>query len=114
MKAAIKDACSIYRRRVQSSLSPEESVSLIEGIRHKIINIDHFTQGAHALVWTYFIAAAKVLSLNIESSLLVGYKTCTAELNFAVSLLHWTVSIDFGQCKEIKGGRSLLYMNVQF
>ncbi|KAF4345619.1 transcription factor [Fusarium beomiforme] len=59
IRSAIFDACSIYRRRAESSLSDHESIHLLEQLRQKVMNIDCSTKGAHALVWTYFIAAAE-------------------------------------------------------
>jgi hypothetical protein len=59
MRSAIHDACGIYRRRAVSSLSQDESIHLIEQMRQKVIGLDCSTKGAHALVWTYFIAAAE-------------------------------------------------------
>ncbi|RFU34433.1 hypothetical protein B7463_g1954, partial [Scytalidium lignicola] len=59
IKAAICDACEIYRRRAESCLSSEESVDLVECLRQRVLPIDHETTGAHALVWTYFVGAAE-------------------------------------------------------
>ncbi|WKT39982.1 Fungal transcription factor [Fusarium oxysporum f. sp. vasinfectum] len=59
IRSAIFDACSIYRRRAESSLSDDESIHLVEQLRLKVLNLDSSTKGAHALVWTYFIAAAE-------------------------------------------------------
>ncbi|UPL01428.1 hypothetical protein LCI18_012362 [Fusarium solani-melongenae] len=59
MRSAIHDACGIYRRRAESSLSQDESIHLIEQMRQKVLGLDCSTKGAHALVWTYFIAAAE-------------------------------------------------------
>ncbi|KAF4455583.1 hypothetical protein F53441_2107 [Fusarium austroafricanum] len=59
IRSAIFDACSIYRRRAESSLSDDESIHLVEQLRQKVLNLDCSTKGVHALVWTYFIAAAE-------------------------------------------------------
>ncbi|KAF4967715.1 hypothetical protein FSARC_4776 [Fusarium sarcochroum] len=59
IRSAIFDACGIYRRRAESSLSDEESIHLVEQLRQKVLNLDRGTKGAHALVWTYFVAAAE-------------------------------------------------------
>ncbi|CAG1988200.1 unnamed protein product [Fusarium graminearum] len=59
IRSAIFDACSIYRRRAESSLSDEESIHLVEQLRQKVLNLDASTKGVHALVWTYFVAAAE-------------------------------------------------------
>lgn len=59
IRSAIWDACGIYRRRVESSLSQDESIHLVEQLKQKVLWIDSDTKGAHALVWTYFIAAAE-------------------------------------------------------
>ncbi|CAG7561198.1 unnamed protein product [Fusarium equiseti] len=59
IRSAIFDACSIYRRRAESSLTDSESIHLLEQLRQKVLNIEASTKGAHALVWTYFIAAAE-------------------------------------------------------
>ncbi|KAG5657453.1 hypothetical protein KAF25_006017 [Fusarium avenaceum] len=59
IRSAIFDACSIYRRRAESSLSDDESIHLVEQLRQKVLTLDCGTKGAHALVWTYFVAAAE-------------------------------------------------------
>ncbi|RGP67934.1 transcription factor [Fusarium sporotrichioides] len=59
IRSAIFDACSIYRRRAESSLSDQESIHLVEQLRQKVLNLDASTKGVHALVWTYFVAAAE-------------------------------------------------------
>ncbi|TPX09110.1 uncharacterized protein E0L32_001627 [Thyridium curvatum] len=63
MRSAICDACEIYRNCADpSSFSPAVSVDVIERLRHKVIGLDSFSKGAHALVWTYYIAAAESVS----------------------------------------------------
>ncbi|KAM0417354.1 hypothetical protein ACHAPT_012670 [Fusarium lateritium] len=59
MRSAIHDACGIYRRRAENSLHQDESIHLVEQMRQKVLGLDCSTKGAHALVWTYFIAAAE-------------------------------------------------------
>ncbi|KAL4730905.1 hypothetical protein ACLX1H_002947 [Fusarium chlamydosporum] len=59
IRSAIFDACSIYRRRAESSLTDDESIHLVEQLRQKVLNLDSKTKGVHALVWTYFVAAAE-------------------------------------------------------
>jgi hypothetical protein len=59
IRSAIFDACSIYRRRAESCLSDQESIHLVEQLRQKVLNLDASTKGVHALVWTYFVAAAE-------------------------------------------------------
>lgn len=59
IRSAIFDACSIYRRRAESALTDSESIHLLEQLRQKVLNIEASTKGSHALVWTYFIAAAE-------------------------------------------------------
>jgi hypothetical protein len=81
MRSAIFDACSIYRRRAESSLSDDESIHLVEQLRQKVLNLDATTKGAHALVWTYFVAAAEsILPEHREffSSRLAGLYSVTS------------------------------------
>ncbi|RBA11794.1 hypothetical protein FPRO05_14231 [Fusarium proliferatum] len=59
IRFAIFNACKIYSRRAESSLSDDESIHLIEQLRQKVAHIGPTTKGAHALVWTYFIAASE-------------------------------------------------------
>ncbi|KAF4980323.1 hypothetical protein FZEAL_3640 [Fusarium zealandicum] len=59
MRSAIKDACGIYRRRAEASLDQDESIHMVEQLRHKVLGLDASTKGSHALVWTYFVAAAE-------------------------------------------------------
>jgi hypothetical protein len=59
IRSAIYAACGIYRRRAESSLSDDESIHLVEQLRQNVLDLDCETKGAHALVWTYFIAAAE-------------------------------------------------------
>ncbi|CAM1500404.1 Fc.00g095660.m01.CDS01 [Cosmosporella sp. VM-42] len=59
MRGAIRDACGIYRRRAESSLDQDESIHIIDKLQQKVEKLDSNTKGAHALVWTYFIAAAE-------------------------------------------------------
>ena len=59
MRGAIRDACGIYRRRAESSLDQEESIHIIEQLQNKVRRLRSDSKGAHALVWTYFIAAAE-------------------------------------------------------
>ncbi len=59
MKGAIRDACEIYRRRAECTLGEQESVSLLRSLRQKVMYLSHEVEGSHALVWTYFVAAAE-------------------------------------------------------
>ncbi|KAH9203564.1 fungal-specific transcription factor domain-containing protein, partial [Leptodontidium sp. 2 PMI_412] len=59
MKNAIRIACEIYRRRAESELPHNESIGLLEQLRQHVLTIEPNTDGAHALVWTYFVAAAE-------------------------------------------------------
>lgn len=59
IQGAITDACAIYRRRVESNLGREESIQIIHQLQQKVLNLDTCAMGGHALVWTYFVAAAE-------------------------------------------------------
>jgi hypothetical protein len=59
MKDAIRIACEIYRRRAECILPHDESIGLLEQLRLAVIDINHNTEGSHALVWSYFIGAAE-------------------------------------------------------
>jgi len=59
MRGAIRDACTLYQRRALSSASPEESIPQVEWLRQWVLPLEANTPGAHALVWTYFVAAAE-------------------------------------------------------
>jgi hypothetical protein len=61
MRGAIRDACTIYQRRALSSSSAteEDSISQVEWLRQRVLPLEAHTPGAHALVWTYFVAAAE-------------------------------------------------------
>ncbi|KAJ3529327.1 hypothetical protein NM208_g9811 [Fusarium decemcellulare] len=59
IRSAIHDATGIYRRRAESSLTQSESIHQVEQLRQKVLGFDNSTKGAHALVWTYFVAAAE-------------------------------------------------------
>ena len=59
MKAAVKVACEIYRHRAENTMSKEKSVTLVNMLRMIAIQIRPDTDGVHALVWSYFIAAAE-------------------------------------------------------
>lgn len=60
MRSAICDACEIYRNCADpSSSSRAVSVDVVERLRHKVLGLDSLSKGAHALVWTFYIAAAE-------------------------------------------------------
>ncbi|KAM5349129.1 hypothetical protein ACJ41O_008952 [Fusarium nematophilum] len=59
IRLAIHEACGIYRRRAESSLDQNESIHMVEQLRQRVLGLECDTKGAHALVWTYFIAAAE-------------------------------------------------------
>ncbi|KAI5465057.1 hypothetical protein BGZ63DRAFT_412466 [Mariannaea sp. PMI_226] len=59
IRAAIMDACGLYRRRVEASLSQDDSTHLVEQLRQKVAKIGLDGPGVHALVWTCFIAGAE-------------------------------------------------------
>lgn len=60
MRGAIRDACTLYQRRaLSSSALPEDSIPQVEWLRQRVLPLDAHTPGAHALVWTYFVAAAE-------------------------------------------------------
>lgn len=64
IREAIRFACNIYRRRAESSLTRDESIHIVEQMRQKVAGLSSSTQGAHALVWVYFIAAAESILLE--------------------------------------------------
>ena len=64
MKDAINVACRIYQGRAASVIRPQESLELLQQLRHKVHGISHETEGSHALVWTYFVGAAESESLE--------------------------------------------------
>jgi hypothetical protein len=59
IKDAIRIACEIYRRRAESMLSHNESIGLLELLRLRVLDMGSDTEGAHALVWTYFVGASE-------------------------------------------------------
>lgn len=59
MRSAIEDAQEIYQRRALSALTPEESCALLQRLQQKTMLISDDVDGAHTLVWVYFIAAAE-------------------------------------------------------
>jgi hypothetical protein len=59
IRDAFRYACELYCRRIESGLPTGGSQDLLECIQHKVLSIDHTTEGAHALVWPYFVAAAE-------------------------------------------------------
>lgn len=59
IRGAIWDACSLYRRRAESSLRQDESAHLVEQLRQKVDGLGLDIQGSHSLVWACFIAAAE-------------------------------------------------------
>jgi hypothetical protein len=58
IREATKDACLIYQNRARSCPSPQDSLLAIEMLRRRVLPIEAHVPGAHALVWTYFVAAA--------------------------------------------------------
>ncbi|TFB00183.1 hypothetical protein CCMA1212_007592 [Trichoderma ghanense] len=59
MKEAIKQACDLYRNRAMHLISQEESIQSVERLKETVIDLDPSVDGCHALVWTYFVAAAE-------------------------------------------------------
>lgn len=59
IKAAIGIASEIYRRRAESKLTDEESLMLLQELRQATEQLPDDADGTHALVWTYFVAAAE-------------------------------------------------------
>lgn len=59
MTEAIKIACEIYRQRAESEGPHSGSTTLISHFRDRVVDVNHNAEGAHALVWSYFIAAAE-------------------------------------------------------
>ncbi|KAK1470962.1 hypothetical protein CABS01_16036 [Colletotrichum abscissum] len=59
MRAAICDACMLYQQRTASSLATPDFTSHVERLRQRVLPLEAHTPGAHALVWTYFVAASE-------------------------------------------------------
>lgn len=59
MRGAIRDACGMYQRRALATTPSEDSGLAVELLRRRVLPLDAQTPGAHALVWTYFVAAAE-------------------------------------------------------
>ncbi|KAH0490889.1 hypothetical protein TgHK011_002336 [Trichoderma gracile] len=59
MKEAIKQACDLYRNRAMHLISREESIQSVERLKETVFDLDPSVDGCHALVWTYFVAAAE-------------------------------------------------------
>ncbi|KAM0258011.1 hypothetical protein ACHAQJ_004054 [Trichoderma viride] len=59
MKEAIRQACDLYRNRALHLISEEESIQSVERLRETVLDLEPSVDGCHALVWTYFVAAAE-------------------------------------------------------
>lgn len=59
MKEAIRQACDLYRNRALHLITDEESIQSVERLRETVLDLDPSVDGSHALVWTYFVAAAE-------------------------------------------------------
>lgn len=59
MKDAIRQACQLYRNRALQYTSCELSIESVERLRQTVLTLEPSVEGCHALVWTYFIAAAE-------------------------------------------------------
>ncbi|KAL6812259.1 hypothetical protein V8C40DRAFT_123309 [Trichoderma camerunense] len=59
MKEAIRQACDLYRNRALHLISKEESIRSVERLRETVLDLEPSVDGCHALVWTYFVAAAE-------------------------------------------------------
>lgn len=59
IKDATRQACQIYRNRVQNTVTSDGSISSVENLRQILANIEPEAEGRHALVWTCFVAAAE-------------------------------------------------------
>lgn len=71
LRAAIHQTCDLYllaqTTNASSSLRPDKddvSFAMLERLRQLVMPINAETPGAHALVWSYFIAAAESRSLQ--------------------------------------------------
>ena len=62
-KTAIRQACSIYLRRVTQNPPPSESSVNLEALKVLCERIHPNTPGHHTLVWVYFVAAAESVTL---------------------------------------------------
>ena len=69
MKDAIRQACQLYRNRalqytasmsaISEPCATELSIESIERLRQTVLDLEPSAEGCHALVWTYFVAAAE-------------------------------------------------------
>lgn len=59
MTEAMNQACKIFEQRASKAATPESSVAAVEKMRQTVIDMDIETDGSHALVWPFFIAAAE-------------------------------------------------------
>ncbi|ATY60988.1 Fungal transcriptional regulatory [Cordyceps militaris] len=59
MTRVITEACRIFERRAARTATPESSTDSLERMRDMVVDMDLETEGSHALVWAFFIAAAE-------------------------------------------------------
>ncbi|KAJ3491157.1 hypothetical protein NLG97_g5649 [Lecanicillium saksenae] len=59
MVEAMRQACAIFEGRASKTATPESSIASVERMRQTVIDMDMETDGSHALVWPFFIAAAE-------------------------------------------------------
>ncbi|KAJ6787249.1 hypothetical protein PWT90_06827 [Aphanocladium album] len=59
MTEAMNQACGIFEQRASKTATPESSIASVERMRQTVINLNMETDGCHALVWPFFIAAAE-------------------------------------------------------
>lgn len=59
MKAAIEIAGEVYCHRAEGTLTREDSFILLQKLREVTLDLHDGVDGTHALVWTYFVAAAE-------------------------------------------------------
>lgn len=62
MKEAIRQACDLYRNRALHLITDEESIKSVQRLRETVLDLDPSVDGSHALVWTYFVAAAESIT----------------------------------------------------
>lgn len=59
MTDIITQACAVFQNRALKITTPESSIASVERMRQTAITLDPGAEGSHALVWSFFIAAAE-------------------------------------------------------
>ncbi|XWX02400.1 hypothetical protein V2A60_010437 [Cordyceps javanica] len=59
MTEIMRQACKIFENRASKTATPESSTASVEQMRQTVGDMDLETEGSHALVWPFFVAAAE-------------------------------------------------------